>query len=63
MHHHPHGVVVYLTSYTNEQVTQDGKKTVQDRKAGTAAWSEPVVHTVKTIGQTPSHAIRIELKY
>ena len=63
LHHHPHGVVVYLTTYTNEQVTQDGKKTVQERIAGTATWSEPVVHTVKTIGQTPSHAIRIELKH
>ena len=63
MHRHPHGVVVYLTNYTNEQTTQDGKKTVQDRKAGTASWSEATVHTVKTIGTTPSHAIRIELKF
>lgn len=63
MHRHPHGVVVYLTNYTNEQTTQDGKKTVQDRKAGTASWSEATVHTVKTVGTTPSHAIRIELKF
>jgi hypothetical protein len=63
LHRHPHGVVVYLTTYTNEQVTQDGKKTVAEHKAGTAAWSEPTVHTVKTIGTTPSHAIRIELKF
>ena len=63
MHRHPHGVVVYLTTYTNEQVTQDGTKSVSERKAGTASWSEPTVHTVKTIGTTPSHAIRIELKF
>jgi hypothetical protein len=63
MHRHPHGVVVYLSNYTNEQTTQDGKKSVQDRKAGTASWSEATVHTVKTIGATPSHAIRIELKF
>ena len=63
MHRHPHGVVVYLNTYTNEQTTQDGKKTVQERKAGTASWSEATVHTVKTIGTTPSHAIRIELKF
>lgn len=63
MHRHPHGVVVYLSDYTNEQATQDGKKSVQDRKAGTASWSEATVHTVKTIGTNPSHAIRIELKF
>jgi len=63
MHRHPHGVVVYLNTYTNEQTTQDGKKSVQERKGGTASWSEATVHTVKTIGDTPSHAIRIELKF
>ena len=63
MHRHPHGVVVYLNTYTNEQTTRDGKKTVQERKGGTASWSEATVHTVKTIGTTPSHAIRIELKF
>jgi hypothetical protein len=63
MHRHSHGVVVYLTNYTNEQTMQDGKKTVQERKAGTASWSEATVHSVTTIGATPSHAIRIELKF
>jgi len=63
LHKHRHGVQVYINNYTNEQVTQEGVKTVQDRKAGTAGWSEATVHTVKNIGTTPSHAIRIELKY
>jgi hypothetical protein len=63
LHRHRHGVMVYINTYTNEQVTEDGKKTVQERKAGTAGWSEPTVHTVKNIGTTPSHAIRIELKF
>ena len=63
LHRHPHGVVVYLNTYTNEQTTQDGRKSVQERKGGTASWSEATVHTVKTIGTTPSHAIRIELKF
>jgi hypothetical protein len=63
LHRHPHGVVVYLNTYTNEQTTQDGKKALQDRKAGTALWSEATVHTVKNVGTTPSHAIRIELKF
>src|SRR4030081_901136 len=47
LHRHRHGVQVYINSYTNEQVTQDGNKSVQDRKAGTAGWSEATVHTVK----------------
>ena len=63
LHRHSHGVVVYLNTYTNEQATQDGKKALQDRKAGTATWSEATVHTVKNVGTTPSHAIRIELKF
>jgi hypothetical protein len=63
MHRHRHGVTVYLGNYTNEQTTQDGRKALQERKNGTAQWSEPVIHTVKNVGQTPSHAIRIELKY
>jgi len=63
LHHHRHGVVVYINTYTNEQISQDGKKTIGERKAGTASWSDETVHTVKNIGTTPSHAIRIELKY
>jgi hypothetical protein len=63
MHRHRHGVVVYLNTYTNEQTTAEGKKTVQERKAGTATWSEAIVHTVKNVDKSPSHAIRIELKF
>ena len=63
LHHHRHGVVVYINTYTNEQISRDGKRTVGERKAGTASWSDETVHTVKNIGMTPSHAIRIELKY
>lgn len=63
LHKHPHGVVVYVSTYTTEQTFQDGKRTVAERKAGTASWSDETIHTVKNIGLTPSHAIRIELKY
>ena len=63
MHRHRHGVVVYLNTYTNEQTTADGKTTRQQRKAGTATWSDAIVHTVKNVDTTPSHAIRIELKF
>ena len=63
LHRHRHGVVVYINNYTNEQISRDGKKTIGQRKAGTASWSDETVHTVKNTGTTPSHAIRIELKY
>ncbi len=64
LHRHPHGVVVYLTDYTVEQTSwPDRKKSRSQRKAGTASWSEAVVHEVNNVGSTPSHAIRIELKY
>jgi uncharacterized cupin superfamily protein len=62
-HRHRHSVVVYLTDYTLEQTTDDGQKTVTPRKAATAAWSEAIIHSLKNIGTTPSHAIRIELKF
>ena len=62
-HHHRHSVVVYLSDYTLQQTTDDGQTTVQQRKADTAAWSEAIVHSLKNIGRTPSHAIRIELKF
>ena len=63
MHRHRHGVAVYINNYTNEQVTQEGKKTVQTHTAASASWVEATVHTVKNIGETPSHSIRIELKF
>ena len=63
MHKHRHGVVVYLNANTSEQTTADGTKTSRERKPGTAVWAEAVVHSVKNTDKTPSHAIRIELKF
>ena len=63
-HKHPHGLTVYLANYTIEQKTfPDGKVTQHERKLGMVNWSESVVHEVRNIGKTPSHAIRIELKH
>ena len=63
MHDHPHGVIVYLSGGKNEVTTQDGKKRISENKADTAVWSEPIVHSVKNIGDAPSHTIRIDIKY
>jgi hypothetical protein len=62
-HEHPHSVTVYLADADSEIRTfPDGKTNRVHRKAGTAAWSEAVVHEIKNVGATPSHTIRIELK-
>src|SRR5580698_4011974 len=62
-HRHRHGVTVYLSDYTTEQITDDGVVKPQVRKSDTAGWNEATIHQVRNTGKTPSHAIRIELKY
>ena len=49
LHRHRHSVVVYLTDYTLQQTTDDGRTTVTPRQAGTAAWSEAIVHSLKNV--------------
>jgi hypothetical protein len=63
-HSHPHGLTVYLTDYEVKMKTfPDGRVTRTQRKFGTVNWSDAVVHEVKNVRQTPSDAMRIELKY
>jgi quercetin dioxygenase-like cupin family protein len=62
-HRHPHGMSVYFTDW-DVKVTVDGKKPeTHQRKAGTFAWSEAIVHTVENVGKTEGHILRIELKF
>lgn len=62
-HRHPHGVTVYLGDYSIEMKTfPDGKVMRAQRKFGTVSWSDAIVHEVKNVGKTASHAIRVELK-
>jgi quercetin dioxygenase-like cupin family protein len=62
-HRHPHGLSVYLTDWA-AKVTVDGKDAqVNQRRAGTFAWSDAVVHTVENVGTNEGHVLRIELKY
>jgi quercetin dioxygenase-like cupin family protein len=62
-HRHPHGMSVYFSDW-DAKVTPDGGPTeVHHRKAGTFAWNEAVVHTVRNAGSTEGHILRIELKY
>jgi quercetin dioxygenase-like cupin family protein len=61
-HRHPHGLSVYLTDW-DAKVTIDGRPAqVNNRKAGTFAWNDAVVHTVENVGKTEGRVLRIELK-
>ena len=62
-HRHPHGLTVYLSDW-QAKVTVDGKDAlVNQRKNGSFAWSEAVIHTVQNVGPTEGRVLRIELKY
>jgi quercetin dioxygenase-like cupin family protein len=62
-HRHPHGLSVYFTDWDAE-VTIDGKPAqVNHRTTGTFAWSDAVIHTVRNVGKSEGHVLRIELKY
>ena len=62
-HRHPHGLSVYFTDW-EAKVTVDGKPPqVNQRKKGTFAWSDAVVHTVENVGKSEGHILRIELKH
>ena len=62
-HRHPHGLSVYLSDW-QAKVTVDGKEALlNERKSGTFAWSEAVIHTVQNVGPLEGHVLRIELKY
>jgi quercetin dioxygenase-like cupin family protein len=62
-HRHPHGLSVYFSDW-QAKVTVDGKEAVvNQRKSGSFAWSEAVIHTVQNVGPTEGYVVRIELKY
>ncbi len=61
-HRHPRGLSVYLTDW-EVKVTVDGREPqVNQRKAGTFAWSDAVIHTIENVGKTEGRVLRIELK-
>jgi quercetin dioxygenase-like cupin family protein len=61
-HRHPHGLSVYFTDW-DAKVTIDGRAPqINQRKTGTFAWSDAVIHTVENVGKTEGRVLRIELK-
>jgi hypothetical protein len=62
-HRHPHGMSVYFSDW-DARVTVDGRAPqVNNRKAGTFAWSDAVIHTVQNVGKSEGHVLRIELRH
>ena len=63
-HHHPHGVVVAIEDADTETRSYpDGQPTRHHSTKGSASWNESLVHDVKNVGTTPTHFIRIDIKY
>lgn len=62
-HRHPHGLSVYFSDWDAKVTVDGGEPRVNQRKTGTFAWSEAVVHTVENVGKTEARVLRIELKY
>ncbi len=53
-----------MTEYTVEsRILPDGQWVRSQRKPGVVYRSESSLHELRNIGATPSHTIRIELKY
>ena len=62
-HRHPHGLSVYLTDWNAKVTVDGGAPQVNQRKAGSFAWSDAVIHTVQNVGTTEGQILRIELKH
>ncbi len=62
-HRHPHGLSVYFTDWTVKVTPDGGAAQVHERKAGSFAWTEAVIHTVENVGKTEGHVLRVELKF
>jgi hypothetical protein len=64
LHRHMRGVSVIMGDYVIEHMPQgSGKWTRNERKLGDVYWSEAGVHQTRNVGKTPSHTIRVELKF
>jgi hypothetical protein len=62
-HGHKKGVLVFLADYDVKMTLfPSGETKLVHRTAGTAVWSDPLVHETVNVGKTASDAIRIEIK-
>ncbi len=61
-HRHPAFVLYALGPFSRNITLPDGKIMRRDFKAGEVLWSDEQIHIGTNVGQTPTHAIIVELK-
>jgi beta-alanine degradation protein BauB len=61
-HSHPDGVNIFLADAHYKNVSEDGKITELQAKAGTAAWRPSLTHLTENIGDKPLEGILVEPK-
>ncbi len=61
MHWHPAHLIYALTSYTFKDTYPDGTTKVGQRRAGGIVWSNELTHAAENFGNSPIHALIIEL--
>ncbi len=62
MHWHPRHLIYTLTSYRVRDTYPDGSTEEMERPAGEMLWGDELTHAAENIGDTPVHALIIELK-
>lgn len=61
-HEHPAFVLYALSSFERTLTLPDGKILRRQFNAGDIAWSNGQTHIGENVGQTPTHALIVELK-
>jgi hypothetical protein len=62
MHSHPKHLIYTLSSYKVRDTFTDGSTKNMDREAGEFLWGDELTHATENVGETPVHALIIELK-
>ena len=60
-HHHPDSVLCAMVDFTR-RISTDGRSMDVGLSAGEARWMPAQEHVGENIGETPTHAIIVELK-
>lgn len=62
MHKHPAFVLYAMSPFKREIELPDGKFLSREFKGGEVLWSEAQAHIGNNVGDTPTHAIMVEMK-
>lgn len=61
-HRHPPFVLYAVAPFKRKLVLPDGKELIREFKAGDVMWSDAQTHIGINVGETPTHAVMIEMK-